>query len=243
MFRNIVTTFSNCFKIPELKSRILFTVAVLAICRLMALIVIPGLDGGTLAGFLEKNTAGGGMLGMYSLFTGGALEHCAVGALGIMPYISATIIIQLLTAVIPTLSKLAREEGGRTKIIQYGRYLTVLLCLGQGMVMAIGWENPEKLFPQWNTADRLVLYSDAHIWFYRLQTLLMLTTGTMLLMWLGEQITERGIGNGVSLVITIGILARLPQAAVALKDMFFPDGGVEAKFNFGHAIALVMLLT
>ena len=148
-----------------------------------------------------------------------------MGALGIMPYISATIIIQLLTAVIPTLSKLAREEGGRTKIIQYGRYLTVLLCLGQGMVMAIGWENPEKLFPQWNPADRLVLYSDAHIWFYRLQTLLMLTTGTMLLMWLGEQITERGIGNGVSLVITIGILARLPQAAVALKDMFFPDGG------------------
>ena len=178
---------------------------------------------------------------MYSLFTGGALEHCAVGALGIMPYISATIIIQLLTAVIPTLSKLAREEGGRTKIIQYGRYLTVLLCLGQGMVMAIGWENPEKLFRQWNTADRLVLYSDAHIWLYRIQTLLMLTTGTMLLMWLGEQITERGIGNGVSLVITIGILARLPQAAVALKDMFFPGGGVEAKFNFGHAIALVLL--
>jgi preprotein translocase subunit SecY len=158
-----------------------------------------------------------------------------------MPYISATIIIQLLTAVIPTLSKLAREEGGRTKIIQYGRYLTVLLCLGQGMVMAIGWENPEKLFPQWNTADRLVLYSDAHIWFYRLQTLLMLTTGTMLLMWLGEQITERGIGNGVSLVITIGILARLPQAAVATKDMFFPEAGVEAK-NWGHAIALLLLL-
>jgi preprotein translocase subunit SecY len=158
-----------------------------------------------------------------------------------MPYISATIIIQLLTAVIPTLSKLAREEGGRTKIIQYGRYLTVLLCLGQGMVMAIGWENPEKLFQGWNTAERLVLYSDAHIWFYRLQTLLMLTTGTMLLMWLGEQITERGIGNGVSLVITIGILARLPQAAVALKDMFFPEGGVEAK-NWGHAIALLLLL-
>ena len=108
--------------------------------------------------------------------------------------------------------------------------------------MAIGWENPEKLFPQWNTADRLVLYSDGYLWFYRLQTLLMLTTGTMLLMWLGEQISERGIGNGVSLVITIGILARLPQAAVALKDMFFPGAGVEAKFNFGHAIALVLLL-
>src|SRR5512141_2615156 len=201
MLAAIANTFSNCFKIPELKSRILFTLMVLAICRLEAVIRIPGLDGGVLAEYFRTHAAtGASLLGMYSMFTGGALEHCAVGALGIMPYISATLISQLLTAVIPTLSKLAREEGGRTKIIQYGRYLTVLLCLGQGMVMAIGWENPEKLFPQWNTADRLVLYSDAHLWFYRLQTLMMLTTGTMLLMWLGEQITERGIGNGVSLV-------------------------------------------
>ena len=245
MLAAIYNTFVNCFKIPELKSRILFTVAVLAICRLEAVVRIPGLDGAVLANYFASRVGSAdssSLLGMYSLFTGGALEHCAVGALGIMPYISATIIIQLLTAVIPTLSKLAREEGGRTKIIQYGRYLTVLLCLGQGMVMAIGWENPEKLFPQWNTAERLVLYSDAHIWFYRIQTLLMLTTGTMLLMWLGEQITERGIGNGVSLIITIGIVARLPQAAVALKDMFFPGAGVEAKFNLGHAIALVLLL-
>jgi preprotein translocase subunit SecY len=244
MFAAIANTFTNCFKIPELKSRIIFTLLVLAICRLEAVVRIPGLDGNTLSAFFESKAnaaAGSSMLGMYSLFTGGALEHCAVGALGIMPYISATIIIQLLTAVIPTLSKLAREEGGRTKIIQYGRYLTVLLCLGQGLVMAIGWENPEKLFQGWNMG-RLVLYTDAHIWFYRIQTLLMLTTGTMLLMWLGEQITERGIGNGVSLVITIGILARLPQAAVALYDMFVGGGGVEAKFNLGHAIALILLL-
>ncbi len=243
MLAAIYNTFCNCFKIPELKSRLLFTLLVLAICRLEAVVRIPGLNGTMLQTyFASKAASGGGLLGMYSLFTGGALEHCAVGALGIMPYISATIIIQLLTAVIPTLSKLAREEGGRTKIIQYGRYLTVLLCLGQGLVMAIGWENPEKLFPQWNPADRLVLYQDAHIWFYRFQTLLLLTTGTMLLMWLGEQITERGIGNGVSLVITIGILARLPQAAVSLKDMFFPEAGVEGKFNLGHAIALLLLL-
>src|SRR5206468_9603898 len=156
MLAAIANTFSNCFKIPELKSRILFTLVVLAICRLAAVVRIPGLDGGVLADFFAKNAAGtGGMLGMYSLFTGGALEHCAVGALGIMPYISATIIIQLLTAVIPTLSKLAREEGGRTKIVQYGRYLTVLLCLGQGLGMAIGWENPDRLFQGWD-AGRLV---------------------------------------------------------------------------------------
>src|SRR2546427_6478513 len=241
MIAAIANTFSNCFKIPELKSRILFTLVVLAICRLEAVVRIPGLNGSALAQFFESHAAtGASVLGMYSLFTGGALEHCAVGALGIMPYISGTIIIQLLTAVVPTLSKLAREEGGRTKLIQYGRYLTVLLCLGQGLFMAMQWEHPEGIFGA--GIGQLVLYDPSHIWFYRIQTVLVLTTGTMLLMWLGEQITERGIGNGISLVITIGILARLPQAGVALKDMFFPGAQVVAKFNFGHAIALLFLL-
>jgi preprotein translocase subunit SecY len=241
MLASIVNTFSNCFKIPELKSRILFTLAVLAICRLAAVVRIPGLDGAALSQFFESQAdKGGGVLGLYSLFTGGAFEHCAVGSLGIMPYISATIIIQLLTAVIPKLSKLAREEGGRTKIIQYGRYLTVLLCLGQGMAMAIGWERPQAIFGE--GIGRLILYPDSWIWFYRIQTVLILTTGTMLLMWLGEQITERGIGNGVSLVITIGILARMPAAVQGVRDMFFPTGAAEARANFGHAIALVLLL-
>src|SRR5438477_4765330 len=160
MFRAIANTFSNCFKIPELKSRILFTVMVLAICRLEAFVRIPGLSGDVLTKFLEEKarTGGGGMIGMDSLFTGGALEHCAVGALGIMPYISATIIIQLLSAVIPTLSKLVREEGGRTKIIQYGRYLTVLLCFGWGLATAIGWENPDRIFGE--GIARMVIYPD-----------------------------------------------------------------------------------
>ena len=242
MLSAIANTFSNCFKIPELKSRILFTLMVLAICRLEAAIRIPGLDGQALTNFFNTKAgqnAGNSVLGLYSMFTGGALEHCALGALGIMPYISATIIIQLLTAVWPHLSKLAREEGGRTKLIQYGRYLTVILCLGQGFVMALGWENPDSIFGQ--GIGRLVLYSDSHLWFYRLQTTLVLTTGTMLLMWLGEQITDRGIGNGVSLIITIGILARLPQAIYALRDMFFPKNA-QAEFNLGHAVALLLLL-
>src|SRR5512140_1913017 len=193
MLAAIANTFSNCFKIPELKSRIIFTLMVLAICRLEAVVRIPGLDGRTLSAFFESkaDTSAGGMLGMYSLFTGGALEHCAVGALGIMPYISATIIIQVLTAVVPQLSKLAREEGGRTKIVQYGRYLTVLLCIGQGFVMSLGWENPDKI-PGFQGIGQL-LYSTDHLWWYRIQTTVMLTTGTMLLMWLGEQITDRGI--------------------------------------------------
>ena len=243
MFGSIVQTFTNCFKIPELKSRIFFTILLLAIARFIAFVRIPGLDGTALSNFLKQQGGGdGGALGMYNLFTGGALEQCAVGALGIMPYISATIIIQLLTAVIPQLSKLAREEGGRTKIIQYGRYLTVVLCIIQGGAMAFGWENPEKIFGA--GVGRLIIYGDdpLSMWWYRIQTVIVLTAGTMLLMWLGEQITERGIGNGVSLVITIGILARLPAAATALKDMFFPGGGVEATHTIGHAAVLLVLM-
>ncbi len=240
MLANIANTFANCFKIPELKSRIVFTLVVLAICRVAAMIPIPGLDGAALADFFEKNASkdGGGMLGMYSMFTGGALERCAIGALGIMPYISATIILQLLTAVVPQLSKIARDEGGRAKIIQYGRYLTVVLCLGQGLVMAIGWENAANIFPGFQ--GKLVMY-DA-IWWYRIQTVIILTTGTLLLMWLGEQITERGIGNGISLVIGVGILARLPQAVQALADMFRSLDGADARFNFFHAIVMLCLL-
>jgi preprotein translocase subunit SecY len=240
MLAGIANTLTNCFKIPELKSRILFTLLLLTICRLVAILPIPGLDGGVLKEFFESKAAksGSSLMGMYSMFTGGAMERCAIGALGIMPYISATIIIQLLTAVVPTLSKLVREEGGRTKIIQYGRYLTVLLCLGQGFFMALGWENPEKLFGS-SLSGKLVYMEP--IWWYRIQTTLILTTGTMLLMWLGEQVTDRGIGNGVSLVITIGILARLPSAGQGLFDMFFPPD-MESKYNLFHAIALVLLL-
>ena len=241
MFRSIANTFSNCFKIPELKSRIIFTVVVLAICRLTAYIHIPGLDATALNKAFDdaQRSGGGGPLGLLSAFSGGAIQNCAIGALTIIPYISATIIIQLLTAVVPQLSKMAREEGGRAKIIQYGRYLTVLLCLGQGMLTAIGYEHPESVLQI--KVGQLVLYPESWIWWYRIQTTIVLTTGTMLLMWLGEQITERGIGNGVSLIITINILSRLPQAALGLKDMF-AGSGPETKGNIGHAIALLLLL-
>jgi preprotein translocase subunit SecY len=231
MFSAIVETFRNCFKIPELKSRILFTFGVLAICRLEAIIRVPGLNGAALTQWADQHAGGtgGSVLGLYNLFTGGALENCAIGALGIMPYISATIIIQLLTAVVPTLSKLAREEGGRTQLIKYGRYLTVLLCIGQGIFFAMQWETPKTIFGADFGVDSLVMpYNPANkdalvnsIWLYRFLTVIILTSGTMLLMWLGEQITERGIGNGVSLVITIGILARLPAALVGVKDLLF----------------------
>ena len=239
MFRSIFNTFANCFKIPELKSRILFTLGLLAICRLTAWVRIPGLNGEALTAFFNQNAqGGGGMLGMYNTFAGGAMERCAIGSLGIMPYISATIIIQLLTAVWPRLSKLAREENGRSKIVQYGRVGTLLICLGQGLFFAMSWEHPQNLFHGFTGS--LVLDPG---WWYRIQTVLIMTTGTMLLMWLGEQITERGIGNGVSLVITIGIVARLPRALVSAYEMFWPPGHVQSQYHWqGTGVMLVILL-
>ena len=251
MFKTYFDTLANCFRIPELRSRIWFTLFVLVICRLVALTPVPGLDGGLLSDAFDRlreneanNPEGGpNLLGLYSMFTGGALERCAIGSLGIMPYISATIILQLMTAVVPSLSKLSREEGGRTQIIKYGRYLTVLLCLGQGYVMSIGWENPGRVFTGLELDGELV--RDPGVW-YRIQTMLMLTTGTVLLMWMGEQITERGVGNGVSLVITIGIIARLPQAIQQLYEMFAgrenETGEIVSQFNMFHGFLLVGLL-
>lgn len=240
MLSKIFSTLANCFRVPELKSRVIFTLALLAVCRVIAIIPLPGLDGRALTEFIQSTQRSGSansLVGMYSLFTGGALERCALGALGIMPYISATIFIQLLGVVVPSLSKLAREEGGRVKIVQYSRYLTLLLCLGNGFAMTLGWENPSSIIPGFN--QRLVVMEP--LWWYRIQTVVLLTTATMLLVWLGEQITERGIGNGVSLVITIGILARLPATARGLYYMFFPEGGGEGKTIF-HAAALLLLL-
>jgi preprotein translocase subunit SecY len=239
MFSNLLTTFANCFKIPELKSRILFTLGLLAVARLLAVIRIPGLNGDALSAFFAQQQGSGGLLGMYNTFAGGAFEHCAIGSLGIMPYISATIIIQLLTAVYAPLSKLAREEGGRTKIVQYGRYLTVLLCIGQGVYFAGNWLHPQTIFNGFQ--GQLVLIDNKFAYYVLAVTVM--TAGTMLLMWLGEQITERGIGNGVSLVITIGILARLPQAVTAAQNMFWPGGGAEPTHSFlGTGLLLIALL-
>ena len=242
MFSQYFQTLQNCFKVGELRSRIFFTLALLVVCRLIALTPIPGLDGQQLVAFFKEiggsGDGGAGLIGMYSMFTGGALERCAVGSLGIMPYISATIILQLMTAVVPSLSKIAREEGGRTQIIKYGRYLTVLLCLGQGFVMSIGWENPQNIPGFGEFKGELV--ADGGLW-YRIRTMLLLTTGTVLLMWLGEQISERGIGNGISLVITVGIIARVPQAVFGLKDMFFPGEGIEGAHEFSGVMLVALL--
>jgi preprotein translocase subunit SecY len=239
----MIAGFRNCFKIPELSERIIFTLLVLAVCRLIAWVPIPGLDGVELQGYFDQlrtkqSQDGIGFMGMYSMFTGGAWERCSIGGLGIMPYISATIILQLMSPIIPRLSRLSREEGGRVKIMQIGRVMTLFLCLGQGYVMSLGWLSPGTVFGASWTGGDLVLFPG--VW-YHIQTMMALTCGTLLLMWLGEQITERGIGNGVSLVIMIGIVADLPRALPMIWDMFGPNTPDDGHGLF-EGIFLVFLL-
>ncbi len=236
--------FRNCFKIPELSERIIFTLLVLGVCRLIAWVPIPGLDGVELQGYFDQlrtnqSQEGIGFMGMYSMFTGGAWERCSIGGLGIMPYISATIILQLMSPIIPRLSRLSREEGGRVKIMQIGRVMTLFLCLGQGYVMSLGWLSPGTVFGAGWTGGDLVLFPG--VW-YHIQTMMALTCGTLLLMWLGEQITERGIGNGVSLVITIGIVADLPRALPMIWDMFGPDTPDDGHGLFEGIFLVILLL-
>ena len=217
----MLSAFANSLKIPELRARIFFTFGMIFICRIIAAIPAPGVNIEALQVLMNsiKGSSGaGGMVGLFNIFTGGALENFAVGALGIMPYISASIILQLMTAVVPNLQRLAREgEPGRQKITQYTRYLTLLLCVVQGWVMAAALEGHAPL----DDGRTIVLTGGLG---FRLTAVLALTTGTSLLMWLGEQITDRGIGNGTSLIISVNIVSRLPEAVRATVQMFTGEG-------------------
>jgi len=189
-------------KIPELKNRILFTLSMLIVYRLGAHVPVPGIDAHVLAQFF--NQAQGSLLGLFDMFSGGALSRLTIFALGIMPYISASIIIQLMTVVSPKLEQLKKEgESGRRKITQYTRYGTLVLAIFQGMGMSIGLET-------FSVNGQAVVIDPGMD--FRFMTVVTLVTGTMFLMWLGEQITERGIGNGISLIIFSGIVAGLPAA-------------------------------
>ncbi|ABK43386.1 protein translocase subunit secY/sec61 alpha [Magnetococcus marinus MC-1] len=192
----------NLGKIPELRKRILFTLGMLIVYRIGAHVPTPGIDPQALATFFEQQQ--GSLLGMFNMFSGGALSRLTVFALGIMPYISASIIIQLMTAVFPKLEAIKKEgEAGRRKITQYTRYGTIVLALFQGFGIAYGLESMK--------AGGLNVVIEPGMEF-RLMTVLTLTAGTAFLMWVGEQITDRGIGNGISLIIFSGIVANLPVA-------------------------------
>ncbi len=199
----MVGGFQNVFKIPELKKRVLYSFALLMVYRIGCSVPTPGIDGDALASFFAR--AKGTLLGMFDMFSGGALERLSVFALGIMPYISASIILQLLTVVVPHLERLSKEgEAGRKKITQYTRYGTVLLSIIQGFGIAVGLETM--------SAPGVAAIVAHPGWSFRLMTVITLTAGTAFIMWLGEQITERGIGNGISLIIFAGIVARMPIA-------------------------------
>ncbi len=189
--------------IPELRKRVIFTLLMLLVYRMGVQVPTPGINGEALASFFEKNAST--LFGMFNMFSGGALENFSIFALGIMPYISASIIIQLLTVVVPQLEALSKEgESGRRKITQYTRYGTVLLSIVQGFFIASGLE-------QMTSPTGAAIVVDPGLQF-KLMTVLTLTSGTAFIMWLGEQMTERGIGNGISLIIFSGIVARMPAA-------------------------------
>lgn len=200
----IISSIQNIFKIQELKTRVLFTIALLAVYRIGAHIPTPGINGEELSNFLARSAAGA-LMGFFDMFSGGALSRVTIFALGIMPYISASIILQLLTVVIPAIGKLAKEgEAGRKKIVRYTRYGTVIISAIQSFGIAVGLESMQ------NGA-----FVQDPGWSFRIMTMITLTSGTAFIMWLGEQITERGIGNGISLIIFAGIVAQLPNAVIS----------------------------
>ena len=225
-------SFQNVFKIPELKRRLLITFGFLAAYRIGAHVPTPGIDGHALSLFFDQ--AQNTLLGMVDLFSGGNLRRLTVFALGIMPYISASIILQLLTVVIPALERLAKEgEAGRKKITQYTRYGTIVLSAVQAMGIAIGLEGmrgPEG-----------VSIVPVPGWGFRLLTMITLTTGTALIMWLGEQISEKGIGNGISMIILAGIVVRLPSAIVASYTLL--STGELKLFVLGALVVMMVLVT
>jgi preprotein translocase subunit SecY len=222
----MLSGFQNVSRIPELRRRVLFTLGMLAVYRLGVHVPTPGIDRQAMAAFFEQQK--GNLLGFLNLFSGGALEHFSVFSLGIMPYISASIILQLLTVVFPYLERLSKEgEVGRRKITQYTRYGTIVLSIVQGLMISIGLEGTRG-----PGGYGLVLDPG---WHFRIMTVITLTSGTAFIMWLGEQITERGIGNGISLIIFAGIVAGLPHA-LSTTFQFVREG------EMGALVALFVLV-
>ena len=214
-------------KATELKNRIWFTIGALLIYRFGTFIPLPGIDAGAMQNIFEQNA--GGLLGMFDLFAGGSLQRMAIFALGIMPYISASIIIQLMTSVSPTLAQLKKEgEAGRKKINQYTRYGTVLLTVVQGYGLAVGLEGFGAVI-------------DPGV-FFRVTAVITLVGGTIFLMWLGEQITARGVGNGISLIIFAGIVAELPGALGQLFVLSWNEGQFSGAFLVGLIVLVIAVI-
>ena len=230
----MLSAYLNSWKIPELRKRIVFTFGIILLCRVAANIPCPGVNAAALAKMFGDK-GGGGMMDMFNLFSGGALEKFAVGALGIMPYISASIIMQLMTPVVPSLEKMVREgEAGRQRYNQITRYATVGICIIQGTIFAKAMSDPAH----YGISDVTNIVAHPGLWFI-VRTVITLTAGALFVMWLGEMITERGIGNGASLIITVNIIGRLPASVKNLYLFLVSDAP-----GFGAVLVyLVLLLT
>ena len=226
--------FSNAFKIPELRKKILITLGLVAVCRLVSQIPTPGVDWQALQEVIAdiRKNSGGGMLDWFDVFTGGALGQCAIGFLSIWPYISAQIVIQLLSSVIPSLEKLKREgESGRQRLAQITRYLTIVICVVQSWTIASVLLNPQAL-----GLGNVQIVTSASPLGFRLMTVIGMTSAALFVMWLADQITTFGIGNGGSLIIMINITSRLPHAISAAYERYF--GSTQTS----SPVELVMLL-
>ncbi len=246
----MISAFANSLKIPDLRKRIFFTLVMIVVVRIGTMITLPGVDPTVVQNWLQhvqdnsKAGAGGGIAALLNVFSGGGINNCAIFALGIMPYISASIMMQLLTAVVPKLSRMAREEGGRQKVNQFTRYASIGLCILQGYLMAKGLVGTNPVMPgleAYLLKTNQVLVQRPDFWFFFVAVLTM-TTSTMLLMWLGEQITERGIGNGVSLIISVNIVADLPGALVQVWNQYITGSLADPMKAIWLVLLLLMML-
>jgi preprotein translocase subunit SecY len=229
----VVSKLGNIFEMPELRKRVFFTLVLMAIYRVGVFIPVPGVNRTAMSQVVGGS--GGGILGLVNLFTGGALSLMSIFALGIMPYISASIIFQLMTVMVPAIERLQKEgEAGRKKINQWTRYATVVLSVIQGTGISFYLENMDSTNPEMG----LLVGSG---WPFRLMTVLTLVTGTLFVMWLGEQITEGGIGNGISLIITAGIIAGFPQATINTLQLV--QSGSITTFSLAILVLVVLLVT
>jgi len=243
----MISAFKNTWNIPELRDRILFTLAIIVIVRLGVHITLPGVDGSVIKAWLDSLAQkspdqAGGIGAILQVFSGGGLTQAGVFALGIMPYISASIMVQLMTAIVPKFSRLAREDGGRQKITQYTRYITIAIAIVQAYFVTQTLINPENI-PYMAGIEKFgTLVVDQSLPWVIL-TMLTLVSGTILLMWLGDQITEKGIGNGVSIIITVNIISALPGALVqAWKFFTDKDKGAWSPIMMVVMIALLLFV-
>lgn len=233
----MISAFANTWKVAELRERIIFTLLMIVVIRLGVYITLPGIDSTAINNMIEdalaaKDVDNGGMVGaMVGMFSGGGLQKLGIFALGIMPYISASILMQLMTAVVPKVARLSKEDGGRQKISQYTRLITILIALVQGYLLVMAFRGNGDLitrlpgFSNYDSAVHGLIVPNDGLFMFVLPAVISIIAGTLLLMWIGDQMTERGIGNGTSIIITVNIISSLPAALATMWNSLLDPAG------------------